>query len=135
MPHFDIQGIEFDVPPDKAFVYIADPARLPAWTNAFASVNGTRAVLRTPDGEIAIELDVHASPSEGTVDWRMTFPDGSVSTAYSRVVPAGRDGCIFGFTLTAPPVPLEQIEGTLETQSRILTEELRRLKSILEQSE
>jgi hypothetical protein len=88
--------------------------------------------MRTPGGEIAIDLAVETSPEHGTVDWRMTFPDRSVATAFSRVVEMDRDRCIFSFVLTPPPVPLEQLEGALEAQSRTLTEELKKLKDILE---
>jgi hypothetical protein len=35
--------------------------------------------------------------------------------------------------LTPPPVPLEELEGALEAQSAILTQELAALKRILEQ--
>lgn len=79
-----------------------------------------------------VDLAVDASPEHGTVDWRMTFPDRSVATAFSRVVDLDRDRCVFSFVLTAPPVPLEEIEGALEVQSRTLAEELERLKGILE---
>jgi hypothetical protein len=88
--------------------------------------------LRTPSGEVTIALEVETSPEQGTVDWRMTFPDRSVATAFSRVVEIDRDRCIFTFVLTPPPVPLEQLEGALEAQSRTLAEELRKLKEILE---
>jgi hypothetical protein len=129
---FDVQGIDLRVPRDRAFAYIADPARLPAWTSAFASVADGRAVLRTPAGEVEIALGVDASPEHGTVDWRMRFPDGSVASAYSRLVATGRETCVFSFVLTPPPVPLEQLEGALEAQSRTLAEELRTLKRLLE---
>jgi hypothetical protein len=132
MKHFDVQGIDLDVPQGKALAFIADPAQLPRWTNAFASVAPGRAVMRTPGGEIMIDLAVATSPEHGTVDWRMTFPDRSVATAFSRVVEVNRDRCIFSFVLTPPPVPLEQLEGALEAQSRTLTEELKKLKDILE---
>ena len=42
--------------------------------------------MRTPSGEVTVDLDVAASPEHGTVDWRMTFPDHSVARAFSRVV-------------------------------------------------
>ena len=132
MKNFDVQGIDLKVPQGKAHAFIADPAQLPKWTDAFASVTPGRAVMRTPGGEVMIELDVEASPEHGTVDWRMTFPDRSVATAFSRVVELDRDRCIFSFVLTPPPVPLEQIEGALEAQSRTLAEELKRLKELLE---
>ncbi len=132
MKTFDVQGVDLRVPRETAFAFIADPARLPAWTSAFASVTDGRALLRTPTGEVEIALDVQASAEHGTADWRMIFPDGSVATAYSRLVPTGRDRCVFSFVLTPPPVPLEQLEGALEAQSRTLAEELRKLKRILE---
>lgn len=132
MKTFDVQGIELIVPRDQALAFIADAAQLPKWTNAFASVSPGRAVLRTPGGEVDIGLEVETSPKHGTVDWRMTFPDHSVATAFSRVVATGRDRCIYTIVLTPPPVPLEQLEGALEAQSRTLAEELRKLKTILE---
>jgi len=132
MKNFDVQGIDLNVPQGKALAFIADPAQLPRWTNAFASVTPGRAVMRTPSGEVMIDLKVEASLEHGTVDWRMTFPGRSVATAFSRVVEIDRDRCIFSFVLTPPPVPLEQLEGALEAQSRTLAEELRKLKEILE---
>ena len=132
MKSFDVQGIDLNVPRSKAFAFIADPAHLPKWTNAFASVSDGQAVMRTPGGEVTIDLEVESSAEQGTIDWYMTFPDRSESTAFSRVVEADRDRCIFSFVFTPPPAPLEQLEGTLEVQSRILAEELRRLKEILE---
>jgi hypothetical protein len=132
MKNFDVQGIDLNVPQGRALAFIADPAQLPRWTNAFASVTPGRALMRTPSGEVMIDLKVEASLEHGTVDWRMTFPDRSVATAFSRVVEIDRDRCIFSFVLTPPPVPLEQLEGALEAQSRTLAEELRKLKEILE---
>lgn len=132
MKNFDVQGIELSVPRSEALAFIADPAQLPRWTNAFASVTPGRAVMRTPAGEVTIDLEVETSPEQGTIDWRMTFPNRSVATAFSRVVEMDRDRCIFSFVLMPPPVPLEQIEGTLEAQSLTLAEELKKLKDILE---
>ena len=132
MRSFDVQGIDLAVPRSKAFAFIADPSHLPKWTSAFASVTAGRAVMRTPSGEVMIDLEVQASAEQGTVDWRMRFPDHSVATAFSRLVEVDRDRCIFSFVLTPPPVPLEQLEGALEAQARTLAEELKKLKGILE---
>jgi hypothetical protein len=88
--------------------------------------------MRTPNGEVGVHLEVHASAESGTVDWHMQFPNGSVAHAHSRVVATGSDRCIYVFLLTPPPVPLEELEGTLDAQSRTLTDELRRLKELLE---
>jgi len=76
--------------------------------------------MRTAEREVEIDLGVQASAEHGTIDWRMTFPDGSVATAFSRLVQVDRDRCVFSFVLTPPPVPLEQLEGALEAQSRTL---------------
>ena len=135
MKSFDVQGIELRVPFKKAFTLIGDPNQLPGWTRAFARVANGRAVMRTPKGEVEIDLAVRASADQGTVDWEMTFPDGSAATAFSRLVGIKPDVCVYSFILTPPPVPLEELEGALEAQSNILTEELRNLKGILERND
>lgn len=132
MKLFDVQGIELEATSASVFAYVANPAHLPTWTSAFAKVANGKALMRTPQGEIEIDLVVLASETQGTIDWRMTFQDGSVATAFSRVVALDRDRSIYTFILTPPPVPLEQLEGALDAQSRTLAEELRRLKVILE---
>ena len=135
MKTFDVQGIDLNVSRTRALTFIADPAQLPRWTNAFASVDAGRAVMRTPSGGVAVDLDVRTGPDGGTVDWQMTFPDRSVATAFSRLVEIAPERCVFTFVLTPPPVPLEQIEGALDAQSRTLAEELKRLKTILEHND
>ena len=132
MKYHDLQGIEIDAPFADVFAYIEDAANLPEWTNAFASVNGSRAVMRTPQGEAEIELGVISRKEPGTVDWKMTFPDGSVGHAYSRVVALGPERCVYNFVLPAPPAPLERLEGLLQEQSATLTKELHALKERLE---
>lgn len=132
MKLFDVQGIELHAASDRVFAYVADPAHLPAWTSAFATVANGKALMRTPQGEVEIDLVVLSSKAQGTIDWKMTFPDGSVATAFSRVISLDHDRSIYTFVLTPPPVPLEQLEGTLDAQSRTLADELLRLKGILE---
>ena len=132
MKSFDVQSIELNVPRARAHAFIADPTHLPEWTNAFAAVAGQSAVMRTPAGEVSVGLEVQASAEQGTVDWRMIFPDESIAAAYSRVIELDPTRCVYNFVLTAPPVPLEELEGALEVQSRTLALELERLKRILE---
>ena len=132
MKRYDLQGIQLEVPAETAFTYVADSSKLPEWTNAFASIDGSRAVMRTPNGEVPVDLLTLADEQSGTVDTKMTFPDGSAGWAYSRVVPLDDRRCLYEFVLTAPPGPLEELEGTLEEQSRTLAGELRTLKRILE---
>lgn len=132
MKRFDVKGVELQVDMKRAFAFIADPTNLPQWTSAFASVTKNGAVLRTPNGEVGISLSVPCSDENGTIDWIMTFPDGNVAKAFSRLAPLDQESCIYTFVLTPPPVPLEHLEGALEEQSQILTEELSRLKDLLE---
>ena len=134
MRDFDVQTVELAAPFDIAFRYIADPGTLPDWTRAFQSVSDGRATLATARGAVEIGLQVKASRENGTVDWFMAFPDGSVGRAFSRLIDRG-DGSLFSFVLLAPPVPLEQVEGALAEQSQILREELRTLQRKLAMSE
>jgi hypothetical protein len=132
MRTFDVQSIELGVSWEKAFRFIADPANLPRWAQAFKHVANGAALLQTPNGEAEIRLEIAASAEAGTIDWVMHFPDGSVGHAYSRVITQGNDRSLYSFILTAPPVPLEELEGALEQQSRILKEELTTLRALLE---
>lgn len=135
MKNFDIQAISLNVPKQQAFAFIAEATNLPKWAQAFASVTSKQALMRTPNGEVEIALDVRSSVEAGTVDWHMTFPDGNIAVAYSRVIELNRDHCVYSFILTPPPVPLEQLEGALGMQSKTLTDELAKLKEILERGQ
>ncbi|EKE69381.1 hypothetical protein [Celeribacter baekdonensis] len=131
MKNFDVQSIGLTVSADAAFDYISQPANLPKWTNAFSRADDKTADLVTPNGEVPITLQTVASRAAGNVDWLMTFPDGSVAAAYSRITPNGAGESIYSFVLMAPPVPLEALEGALEAQKGILATELEKLKGIL----
>ena len=131
MRRFAVQSIEIQAPFTKAYDFIADADNLPVWTEAFKSVANSRAQLATPNGAVEIGLRVHGSHEAGVIDWEMTFPDGSVAWAYSRVIPASNARSIYSFILMPPPVPLEQLEGALEQQSQTLRQELSRLAEIL----
>lgn len=50
--------------------------------------------LVTPNGGVPIKLDTIADEATGLVDWKMTFPDGAVGMAFSRVTPDGKDKCV-----------------------------------------
>ena len=135
MKHFDVQGIEIEAPAAKVYEAVASPSMLPRWAEAFESASEQTAVLRTPEGRVEVGLETVASPTQGTVDWRIKFPDGSVARAYSRIVSIGAERCAYTFILLAPPVPLEALEGALEAQSKTLARELVNLKGLLESSD
>ena len=134
MQPFDVQSIAIAAPVDVVFRYVADRFALRDWTHAFKRVDALTATLETPAGAVEIRLDVLAHRESGSVDWIMTFPDHSVGRAHARVVSNMDESSILCFVLLAPPVPQEQVEGTLEQQRKILRGELQRLKQTLERS-
>lgn len=131
MDSFRVESVRIKTTCDKAFRYICDPKNLPEWTHAFQEVQNGRARMITPAGSVEVRLRVKASASEGTIDWHLAFPDGSAGRAFSRVIPDSGEYSIYSFILTAPPVALEQLEGTLNQQAHILKEELTKLNAIL----
>ncbi len=134
MDAFRVESIRVEGGFDKAFAYIAAPENLPKWTHAFKSVRNGKAVMATPAGAVEVGLKVNSCRDEGTIDWRMKFPDGNEAAAFSRLVPESNKACVYSFVLLAPPVPLAQLEGTLNQQAEILRTELRTLKQVLDES-
>lgn len=132
MKTFDVQSIGIGKPADAVFAFLAEPSNLPKWTNAFKSADSSSAELVTPNGTVPIALQTIAHASARTIDWKMTFPDGSVGMAYSRVTTDDADRAVYSFVLMAPPVPLEVLEGALSAQMEILAKELKALKALLE---
>lgn len=127
----EIQSVNLQTTKEKAFAYIANPKNLNKWTGAFKEADEKSALLVTPRGELKIGLETKTNRELGTIDWYMTMPDSSIGVAYSRVT-TGPDGkAIYSFTLIAPPVPLEQVEGALAAQIGQLKEELKKLQKIL----
>ena len=133
MRMFDVQGIEITAPRRKVFEFVREPANLPCWTHAFTSAGNGRARLEISAGAVDVGLEVSANAETGVVDWRLTFPDGGFAIAQSRVTETTRGTCIYSFVLHAPPVALEQVEGTLDAQRVTLQSELAALKSLMEQ--
>jgi len=132
MKTFDVQSIGIAKPAAAVFAFVAEPANLPKWTHAFKSADAHSAELVTPNGAVPIALQTITHEGHGTIDWKMTFPDGTEGVAYSRVTPDGAEGAVYSFVLMAPPVPLEMLEGALSAQMEILAGELLALKSLLE---
>lgn len=132
MRMFDVQAIEILAPRTTVFEFLTQPGNLPRWAHAFVSAGNGRARLETPAGAVDVGLTVAADAGTGVVDWHLTFPDGTVGIAQSRVTDTTRGSCIYSFVLHAPPVALEQVEGALEAQRAQLRSELATLKSLME---
>ena len=132
MNTFDVQSVGIHASAARVFAFIAEPTNLPRWTSAFKRADSRSAQLATPQGTVDIGLATITQRETGAVDWEMTFPDGAVGVAYSRVTPDGEARSVYSFVLMAPPVPLEALEGALEVQRGTLADELIRLKGILE---
>jgi hypothetical protein len=129
---FHVEGIEIMAPRRKVFEFLREPANLSRWAHAFVSAGNGRARLETPAGAVDVNLGVTAEADTGVVDWRLTFPDGTVGLAQSRVTETTRGTCIYSFVLHAPPVTLEHVEGALDAQRALLQSELATLKSLME---
>jgi hypothetical protein len=114
------------------FAFVREPSNLPAWAHAFVAADERRARLSTPAGAVEVALRVDADRGTRTVDWHMTFPDGTIGVAQSRITETTRGTSIYSFVLHAPPVPLERLEGALEDQRVTLASELTTLKALLE---
>ena len=127
----EVRSIDIDAPYEDVFTFIADPSNLPRWAHAFERADHSRALLRTPEGAADIGLAVRASREHGTIDWEMTFPDGNVASAMSRLTRGARQRVIYTFLLNAPPIPLERIEGALAEQAGTLELELATLRDLL----
>lgn len=132
MKTFDVQSIGIEEPASAVFEYVADPSNLPKWTKAFKRADTKTAELVTPNGAVAIKLATITQAEYGTIDWKMSFPDGTIGAAFSRVTPDGEDRSVYSFVLMAPPVPLEMLEGALTEQMATLADELVALKARLE---
>lgn len=77
MQTYDVQSVKIDQPAARVFEYVSQPRHLQEWTNAFKSADESSAELVTPNGTVPIRLDTRANVDAGTVDWIMTFPDGT----------------------------------------------------------
>jgi hypothetical protein len=128
--NYDVQSIELFAQFEKAFAYISNPRNLPEWTAAFKRADERSALLVTPNGELSIGLQT-VSHKSGTIDWCMSMPDGTEGWAYSRLTRLPGGNTLYTFVLLAPPVPVEQVEGTLQAQRKLLESELQKLQRIV----
>jgi len=133
MKTFILEGISIDRPFADVFRFVSDRQTLPLWTKAFKKVTPTGALYETPEGNVQIGLEVNSNREAGSVDWVMTFPDGDVERAYSRVIAENPRRTNVQFFL-APKVPAEKLAGAIEQFSAVIREEFAVLRATLEQA-
>ncbi|MEL6255979.1 MAG: SRPBCC family protein [Bacteroidota bacterium] len=131
--NFEIVSIGINASPDEVFDYVANGKNLPEWTNFFKEVDETSAIIVTSQGELKVSMESVLNKKLGVIDTIIEMPDGSKNHSWSRVTgnKLGNES-VFSFTLTAPPLPLDALAKFLAGQKAQLEEELRTLKSILE---
>ncbi|QGJ79129.1 hypothetical protein C3L21_35585 (plasmid) [Sinorhizobium meliloti] len=78
-----------------------------------------------------IHFETHASETHGTVDWKLTFPDGNSGWAYSRLT-RNIEGVIFAFNFVLPPMPEDELEKARLAQKANIENELANAKAALE---
>jgi len=131
--NFEVLSIGIHAAPHKVFDFVADQKNDSQWSIGFSEVGEDFAIMETPNGNIKVGMKTYSNSELMTVDTVMTFPDGSIGKAFSRVIENDNGkSAIYLFVLMAPPVPLEELEGTLQEQKEQLAQELKLLKTILE---
>ena len=130
MDSYRVESVQVKAGFEKAFGYIAAPENLPQWTHYFKSVKNGRAVMATPEGTVEVGLQVNSSRPEGTVDWRMKFPDGNEATAYSRLVHLSHEACVYSFVYCTSR-SFRATRRRTESARGNPREELKRLSEIL----
>jgi hypothetical protein len=122
--------IEIRTAPERAFAFLADAARLPAWAIGFA-----KAIARDGDGWLVtlasgerLPLRVDADPATGVVDFVSLPAPGVEAPAHSRVVAHG-DGSLYTFSMHQSPATPDTV---FDAQVAELERELTVLKAHLE---
>lgn len=129
--NFNVLSIGINCDYKKAFDYLADQKNLSIWTNQFKKVDGNRASFDTFNGVLDVEVETFASEVHGTIDWKLTFPDGNSGWAYSRLT-RNVEGVIYAFNFVVPPMPAEELTKAVEGQTKNIEDEISKLKKVLE---
>jgi hypothetical protein len=93
------RSITIDAPTGSVFTYLDDANNLPSWAPAFATTvqpDGDGWIVG--QGDVRLGLRIVSDADSGTVDLRVTPPNGRESAVYMRVLPNG-DGAELLFTL------------------------------------
>ncbi len=131
--NFEIVSIGIKAHPDEVFDYVANGKNLPEWTDFFKEADDSSAIIVTSQGELKVAMETVLNKELGVIDTIIEMPDGTKNYSWSRVSgnKHGRES-VFSFTLIAPPLPPDALDKFLAKQKSQLEEELRSLKSILE---
>jgi hypothetical protein len=128
---FDVQATELEASYEKAFKYIADPANLSQWTLGLTEADDTTALIKRPEGKIKIGFSTKANFELGTIGWQMSMPNGSTAIAYSRLMKLANGNVMYSFTFSVDPSTTEKVQEHVETQAKVITQELSNLRTLL----
>ncbi|MBD3906904.1 hypothetical protein NAL32_19620 [Chryseobacterium sp. Ch-15] len=129
--NFKVLSIRINTDYETAFKYLTDNSKLPEWTNQFVEVDGNKAKFDTFNGIIDVEFETISSVESGTIDWKLTLPDGSIGFAYSRLT-RNIEGVIYAFNFIIPFMDAEELEKAVAKQIDNIHNELSKLKKALE---
>jgi hypothetical protein len=122
-------AVRIDCPPQAAYAYAGDPARLPEWAPGLGTAVervGDDWFVDSPLGRVRVAF---APPNDfGVLDHDVTLPSGEVFHNPMRVLPDG-DGCEVVFTLRRQDGMSDE---EFERDAAAVSSDLERLKRLLE---
>lgn len=129
--NFEVLSIGINCDYKKAFDYVANPDNLPKWTNQFVKVNQNSASFNMFNDVVEVTFETYANEELGTIDWKITFPDGNSGMAYSRLT-RNIEGVIYAFNFILPPLQEDDLKRAYATQKDNIENEIHKLKTLLE---
>lgn len=131
MKNFEVLCIGINCDYKKAFGYISKSENLPLWTNQFVRTKGNSATFDTFIGIVDVTFETYVNEQAGTIDWKITFPDGNSGMAYSRLT-RNIVGVIYAFNFILPPLQEDDLKKAHSGQRTNIENELSKLKTLLE---
>ena len=123
-------SVHIQAPPEKAFEFLADGAKLPVWAIGFAKAvepDGRAWVVTLASGD-RMPMRIDADAATGVVDYVSLPAPGRELPAHTRVLPSG-GGTLYTFSMHQTPDLPDEV---FDAQAAELGRELTVLKAHLE---